>query len=640
MERRGGRKGHGGKPPATPSLAAYEEELAVVGWSCQLFHDDDAAEFVQQGRGLVPWMGSDTLLVDRYDVRHLLSELPVKRKRHAAADAAEAELDAERYGDLWAAKQEEQRQQVQEEEQDAFQQYYAEQEAAQESAADVRTASGYQNVPYSYNDEQIEQEAPAAPAPGRPASAEPYVPPFELPEHLQGLGVRPATMKHHKVIVGTADFVRSHPPSRAGQVEVLLRVKQGSNPMFAFLTPGDPLHPYYQYILKHNPQPPKPQPPAVSSLALVSMAYNEEEPDDEQCAREAETGPLPRSHAQVTIQAKMAVPAAHDEEPAPPGVTPVVPGSAHPSAPPPDIKQVIDKMVEYVRKNGLEFEISIKVREKMNPKFAFLLPWNQWNPYYVAVAAKSVGVSGGDSQPYMASTQRPVTLAQHPKPPGQFSAVTRTPTIEVTPSEQARSTRADDTGNAREPAVPPAQTDSCVARAAAAAAAISQKIKQEERVRRVRALLSRAAGSENITSPTGLEAAERLVSDVSISHSSDKDADEPLVSAEGSQRIAASTAQASPVLEEAKEPKEAAVIEKRERRHHRHRHRSRSPDRSPEHHSSKKTRHRGSGSSGDPDGDERRRERHRSHQHGDRHERRHISGKRHRKHGHVRHSTR
>ncbi|XP_069612161.1 splicing factor, suppressor of white-apricot homolog isoform X4 [Ranitomeya imitator] len=48
--------------------------------------------------------------------------------------------------------------------------------------------------------------------------------------------------------------------------------------------------------------------------------------------------------------------------------------------PPPDIQPVIDKLAQYVARNGLKFETS--VRAKNDARFEFLQPWHQYNPYY------------------------------------------------------------------------------------------------------------------------------------------------------------------------------------------------------------------------------------------------------------------
>uniref|UniRef100_H3BH86 Splicing factor, suppressor of white-apricot homolog n=1 Tax=Latimeria chalumnae TaxID=7897 RepID=H3BH86_LATCH len=87
--------------------------------------------------------------------------------------------------------------------------------------------------------------------------------------------------------------------------------------------------------------------------------------------------------------------------PPPPGTTPPPPSSTadssstqHPTAtsatsvlapaaiipPPPDIQPVLDKLAEYVARNGIKFETS--VHAKNDPRFEFLQPWHQYNAYY------------------------------------------------------------------------------------------------------------------------------------------------------------------------------------------------------------------------------------------------------------------
>lgn len=44
-----------------------KEELFVFGYSCKLFRDDDRALVIDQGKHLIPWMGDDTLKIDRFD---------------------------------------------------------------------------------------------------------------------------------------------------------------------------------------------------------------------------------------------------------------------------------------------------------------------------------------------------------------------------------------------------------------------------------------------------------------------------------------------------------------------------------------------------------------------------------------------
>ena len=52
-----------------------------------------------------------------------------------------------------------------------------------------------------------------------------------------------------------------------------------------------------------------------------------------------------------------------------------------PPPPPPDIQPIIDKMANYVARNGLEFEVT--VRNKNDPRFEFLQDWHTHHAYYL-----------------------------------------------------------------------------------------------------------------------------------------------------------------------------------------------------------------------------------------------------------------
>lgn len=49
------------------------EELLVFGYACKLFRDDEKALYIDQGKHLIPWMGDDSLKIDRLVVQILNS---------------------------------------------------------------------------------------------------------------------------------------------------------------------------------------------------------------------------------------------------------------------------------------------------------------------------------------------------------------------------------------------------------------------------------------------------------------------------------------------------------------------------------------------------------------------------------------
>ncbi|XP_067114040.1 splicing factor, suppressor of white-apricot homolog isoform X2 [Osmerus mordax] len=91
----------------------------------------------------------------------------------------------------------------------------------------------------------------------------------------------------------------------------------------------------------------------------------------------------PPQRAPVTTPPVVAEISSKPQAPAPlsaPTPTPTPAPTAAIIPPPPDIQPVIDKLAEYVARNGDKFETS--VRAKNDPRFDFLQSWNQYNTYY------------------------------------------------------------------------------------------------------------------------------------------------------------------------------------------------------------------------------------------------------------------
>lgn len=81
----------------------------MEGKHALLFDDDSGAAFVNSRDALVPWSGDPALLIDRYDVRHLLDRIPNRPPKRTIARLPEelfdcgvtaSQLDDERYLDL------------------------------------------------------------------------------------------------------------------------------------------------------------------------------------------------------------------------------------------------------------------------------------------------------------------------------------------------------------------------------------------------------------------------------------------------------------------------------------------------------------------------------------------------------------
>ena len=57
-----------GSPGVEEDYAKPRPDLLVFGYASRIFKDNERATFFEKGRHLIPWMGDETLLIDRYAI--------------------------------------------------------------------------------------------------------------------------------------------------------------------------------------------------------------------------------------------------------------------------------------------------------------------------------------------------------------------------------------------------------------------------------------------------------------------------------------------------------------------------------------------------------------------------------------------
>ncbi|KFP97217.1 Splicing factor, suppressor of white-apricot, partial [Haliaeetus albicilla] len=461
------------------------------GYACKLFRDDEKAQYQEQGRHLIPWMGDPKIMIDRYDGRghlHDLSEYDAEystwnRDYQLSEEEAriEALCDEERYLALHTDLLEEEARQEEE--------YKRLSEALAEdgtyNAVGFRYGSDYYDPSEPTEEEEHQPAKQRAQTENVEENEEPFVAPpgLNVPSDVE----LPPTAKMHAIIERTANFVCK----QGAQFEIMLKAKQARNSQFDFLRFDHYLNPYYKFIQKAMKEGRYAAPSEnKADEKKHSRVKSEEEDDDDddddgnylhpslfaskKCSRLEElmkplkvvdpdhplaalvrkaqsdnnssTAQSTDGAAVQTSQAEYssdstvaamyysyymlpdgtyclappppgidvatyynALPAGVTVSsatgvatvPPPPGTTPPPPPETTDSSsgltstttststiapvvaiipPPPDIQPVIDKLAEYVARNGIKFETS--VRAKNDLRFEFLQPWHQYNAYY------------------------------------------------------------------------------------------------------------------------------------------------------------------------------------------------------------------------------------------------------------------
>ncbi|KAJ2856134.1 hypothetical protein J3B02_001782 [Coemansia erecta] len=201
-------------------------ELLVIGYSAHIFRPKAENGISESETGLIDLGLSSShssigpIIVDRYDIRHLLSETQLDLCLAATSNKTETlpdpELNVFRFSTL-----------------------DTESDSAQAETLEQKTSASLDSQEQAAakltNKETAQSDIPEDP---------PFRPLFSVPE---GMAV-PATQRHFDIIEKTAQFIADQPSHKANQMELIIQGKQGTNPDFAFLGIRDALYPFYKHL--------------------------------------------------------------------------------------------------------------------------------------------------------------------------------------------------------------------------------------------------------------------------------------------------------------------------------------------------------------------------------------------------------
>ncbi|KAL5227364.1 hypothetical protein ABZP36_015629 [Zizania latifolia] len=272
---------------------------------------------------------------------------------------------------------------------------------------------------------------------------------------------QPPSEKVHQIIARTALFVSEH----GGQSEIVLRVKQESNPTFGFLMPDHHLHSYFRYLVNHphllkdrldtvdtnkgyrtSNSDSEHAAPSGGALSLLGVVY-ESGDENEDMLPPSSKGTVPGkdmvAHEQGHESSSCVL---HCNEEAGKGQkvktsvvsaavkdksiltkkNPMITGSSSVARrekvkdammaattsdvsdtkevilePPSFLKRTMEKIVEFILRNGKEFEGKLIEQDRTTGRFPFLLPSNPYHSYYLNILEETQESKsrGGSSEP-------------------------------------------------------------------------------------------------------------------------------------------------------------------------------------------------------------------------------------------------
>ncbi|KAF3326662.1 splicing factor, suppressor of white-apricot isoform X2 [Carex littledalei] len=359
--------------------------FSIIGRHALLFDDDAGANFVNSATALVPWGADSSLLIDRHDVRHLLDRVPLRPKpgyiyKSEEEVAEELVVDQERFLDLPS--------------EDKL--------GPNETEETSKSQGAYAAVSFSYGSTEEDTKPGSELKPEGSSSC--YRPPFPLPDSL--LNNLPPSEKVHQIIARSAKFVSEH----GGQSEIVLRVKQGNNPTFGFLLPDHHLHPYFRFLVENSNLLKTEANSDKGALSLLGSVYGSAEDEDEAITPLSNAHPTPKG---MEIEKK----APKQDEKEPPLLTGEKPALAkknpsiakrNPSIAKVKVKEgtenvgpaksqvvmmepssvmkiAMEKIAEFIHRNGRELEAVLINQDRSTNNFPFLVPTNAYHPYYLKI---------------------------------------------------------------------------------------------------------------------------------------------------------------------------------------------------------------------------------------------------------------
>ncbi|GBB85131.1 hypothetical protein RclHR1_01170015 [Rhizophagus clarus] len=231
---------------------------------------------------------------------------------------------------------------------------------------------------YDYSDENLPYEEEETVIVSKSKSN--YAPKYSAPNGM----ITPSDNRIDEIIERTAKFINS---STDPQMEIVIQAKQSNNPSFSFLNKDDPLYPYYRHVrllLQTGLFAYGGNDDGEGSSSNEDNGENENDSSNDRSEGNKSTDDYTEDEKRVKLERTKAETSKSNASNS----------SAHNTAsrpsrhfgpvvvPPPDLKIIIDKMSAYVAKNGQSLEAKVREKHIDDPRFSFLLPWNEFHPYY------------------------------------------------------------------------------------------------------------------------------------------------------------------------------------------------------------------------------------------------------------------